>query len=67
MMDWMIYLTVFAAFFIGAFYSLSSVDFSKFCKVQNTQKIYLLLFLLSLALAWACTEAVMSLTLRRGY
>lgn len=65
--DWIVYIAVFAALFIFSFYALSCVDFAKFCKTGAPQKINLLLFLLSMALAFACTEAIMTLTLRQGF
>lgn len=65
--EWILYLIVFAAFFVVAFYGLSALDFSKFAHTSNPQKIYVLLFLFSLGIAWICTQAVFSLTVYRGY
>ncbi len=67
MTDWILYLVVFAAFFVCAFYALTGVDFTKFVLVRQRQKFYILVFMLSLALAWMCTEAVMTLTIRQGF
>ncbi len=67
MSDWIIYLVVYAVFFVCSFWSLTGIDFSKFVLVRQREKFYLLVFLLSMALAWMCTEAVMTLTLRQGY
>lgn len=65
--DWILYIVVYAAFFACSFYALTCVDFAKFCKIHNMAKVNLLVFMLSLALAWMCTEAVLTLTWRRGF
>lgn len=65
--EWILYIIVYASFFVCSFYSLTCLDFSKFTRSQSTQKIYLLLLLLSLSLAWAATEAVFTLTIRQGF
>lgn len=65
--DWILYIVIYAAFFICAFYALTCVDFAKFCKIYNMTKVNLLVFMLSMSLAWMCTEAVMTLTIRRGF
>ncbi len=59
-------LVVFFLFFGVSFYALSSVRFEKFCKTDNPQKIYILLFLLSLMFAYLCTEAVLMITVYNG-
>lgn len=65
--DWIVYICVFVLFFAASFYALSCIDFSRFTIKNSTQKIYLLIFLLSLSLAWMVTEAVMTLTIRQGF
>lgn len=65
-MNWLIYIVVFLGFFACAMYALTSVDFTKFCKIHNMQKVYLLIFLIALALAWMATEAILTLTIRQG-
>ncbi len=67
MTDWILYIIVYAVFFAASFYALSCVDFSKFCRITNMAKVNLLVFLLTLAMAFLCTEAVMTLTIRRGF
>ncbi len=67
MSDWILYIVVFAIFFAASFYALSCVDFAKICKIQNMAKVNLLIFLLTLGMAYLCTEAVMTLTIRRGF
>lgn len=66
MMDWILYVCVYCAFFGFSLYGLSCIDFPKFCKVRQPQKVQLLLFLLALSMAWMCTEAVLTLTIRKG-
>ncbi|EJW97260.1 hypothetical protein, membrane [gut metagenome] len=64
--SWIIYIVVFLGFFACAMYALTAIDFAKFCKIQNMQKVYLLMFLIAVALAWMATEAVLTLTIRQG-
>lgn len=64
--SWILYIALFAIFFACALYALTCVDFAKFCKIHNMQKVYLLIFLLAFILAFLATEAVLTLTLRQG-
>lgn len=66
MTTWITYVLVYCAFFAVCLYGLSCVDFARFCKVRQPQKVQMLLFLLAFSLAWLCTEAAMTLTIRQG-
>lgn len=59
-------LVVFACMFASSFYALSCIDYAKFCNIRQRQKLYLLLFLLSLCLGWISTECILSLTIYGG-
>lgn len=48
------------------FYAISSVHFDRFCSVKEPGKVRLLMFLLSLALAYICQEAILQLTIYNG-
>lgn len=58
---------IFVVCFGASFYALSSVQFEKFCKVQQPVKIYVLLFLLSLIMAYLASQAILSLTVLNGF
>lgn len=60
-------MAAFFLFFGVSFYGLTSIKFEKFCKTDNPQKIYVLLFLFSFALAYLCTQAVLLLTVYNGF
>ncbi len=57
-----LYAVVLIVMFCCSFYALSCIDFSRFTRKNSTQKIYLLLFLLSLSIAWMATSAIFSLS-----
>lgn len=52
--------------FALSFYAISSIRFDAFCHVKKPQKVTLLMFLISLALAYLCTQAILSLTIYNG-
>lgn len=58
---------LFLACFAASFYALSNVQFEKFCRVQQPGKIYVLLFLLSLIMAYLASQAILSLTVFNGF
>lgn len=58
---------LFVACFAASFYALSSVRFEVICKVRQPMKIYMLLFLLSLIMAYLASQAILSLTLFNGF
>lgn len=60
-------LAVFLGFFAVSLYAFSCVQFDKFCKTAQKQKIILLYFFLSLCTAWIATECVLRLTIYRGF
>lgn len=57
---------VFFAFFGVSFYAVSCIRFDKFCRVVPPVKVQLLMFLLSLCLAYLATQAVLDLTVFNG-
>lgn len=59
-------LLVFFAFFMLSFYAISCIRFEKICKVSNPAKVHLLMFLLSLVMAYLSARAVLSLSLYNG-
>lgn len=61
-----IQLLVFFVMFGLSFYALSSVHYEKICNVRTPAKIYLLLFMLSLIMAYLSTQAILMLTLNNG-
>lgn len=58
---------IFLVCFAASFYALSNVQFEKFCKVSQPVKIYVLLFLLSLIMAYLSCQAILSLTVLNGF
>lgn len=52
--------------FILSFYALSAVRFERFCSVKQPAKVTLLMFLIALALAYLCAQAILQLTLYNG-
>lgn len=60
------YIIFFACFGLS-FYSLSAVRFERFCSTKAPFKVTLLLFLLSLALAYLTSRAILSLTIYNGF
>ncbi|MCF0258522.1 MAG: DUF1146 domain-containing protein [Erysipelotrichaceae bacterium] len=59
-------LIVFFVLFGISFYALSCVKFDKFCKIDPPARVYVLLFLLSLILAYLSSQAILSLTVFNG-
>lgn len=49
-----------------SFYAISAIRFEKFCSVKQPQKVTLLMFLLSLALAYLSCQAILDLTIMNG-
>lgn len=62
----LISMVVFLALFILSFYAISSIDFTKFCRVNNPSKVQVLMFLLSLCIAYISTQAILELTIYNG-
>ena len=58
---------VFFACFVLSFYAISSIQFEKVCSVKNPKKVQILMFLLSLALAYITSQAVLQLTIYNGF
>ena len=58
---------VFFACFGLSFYAISSIQFDKICSVKNPKKVQVLMFLLSLALAYVSSQAILQLTLYNGF
>lgn len=58
---------VFLVCFGASFYALSAVRFDKLMKVYQPRKAIVMLFLLSLALAYLCTQAILELTIYNGF
>lgn len=57
---------VFFAFFGICFYAVSCIRFDKFCKVNVPAKVQVLMFLISLIMAYLATQCVLSLTIYNG-
>ena len=60
------YLVFFVCFGLS-FYAISSVQFDKFCSVKNPKKVQVLMFLLSLVLAYIASQAILQLTIYNGF
>lgn len=60
------YIVFFACFGL-CFYALSCVDFARFCHVRQPVKVTLLMFILSLVLAYVMMQAVLQLTIYNGF
>ena len=58
---------VFFACFGLIFYAISSIQFEKVCSVKNPKKVQILMFLLSLALAYITSQAILQLTIYNGF
>ena len=58
---------VFFSCFGLSFYAISSIQFEKVCSVKNPKKVQILMFLLSLALAYITSQAVLQLTIYNGF
>ena len=58
---------VFFACFGLSFYAISSIQFEKVCSVKNPKKAQILMFLLSLALAYITSQAILQLTIYNGF
>ncbi len=49
-----------------SFYAVSSIQFDRFCSVKQARKVVVLMFLLSLVLAYLSTQAILDLTIYNG-
>ncbi len=58
---------VFVACFGLSFYAISSIQFEKICNVKNPKKVQVLMFLLSLVLAYLSCQAILQLTVLNGF
>lgn len=58
---------VFFACFGLSFYAISSIQFEKVCSVKNPKKVQILMFLLSFALAYITSQAILQLTIYNGF
>ncbi len=50
-----------------SFYACSAIEFQKFMKVREPRKVVVLLFLLSLSLAYVASQAILELTIYNGF
>ena len=57
---------VFIACFGLSFYAISSIQFEKICSVKNPKKVQILMFLLSLIMAYLSCQAILQLTILNG-
>ena len=53
------------AYFV--FFAISSIQFEKICSVKNPKKVQILMFLLSLCLAYVSSQAILQLTIYNGF
>lgn len=60
-LSWLSFLC-FIVLFAASLYVLSGIDWSKFFKNQDPARNALLLLLLSIALAYLCTQGLLSIT-----
>ena len=60
------YLVFFACFGLS-FYAISSIQFEKICSVKNPKKVQILMFLLSLCLAYVSSQTILQLTIYNGF
>lgn len=60
------YLVFFACFGLS-FYAISSIQFDKFCSVKNPKKVQILMFLISLIVAYLACQAILQLTILNGF
>ncbi|EOS59531.1 hypothetical protein C815_02114 [Firmicutes bacterium M10-2] len=58
---------IFLVCFGASFYACSAVQFEKFMKVHQPRKVVVMLFLISLALAYLTSQAVLELTIYNGF
>lgn len=58
---------VFFVCFGLSFYAISSIQFDKVCSVKNPKKVQVLMFLLSLVLAYLSSQAILQLTIYNGF
>ncbi len=49
-----------------SFYAVSAIQFDRFCSVKQARKVVVLMFLLSLVLAYLATQAILDLTVYNG-
>lgn len=64
------YIIKFALFLLCfgvSFYAISGIQFDKFCNVRQPKRVMVLMFLLSLALAYLTTQAILELTVFNGF
>lgn len=59
-------LLLFFVSFGVSFYACSSLQFEKFMKVGQPQKVVLMLFLLSMIMGYLLTQAILELTIMNG-
>ena len=59
--------SVFFVCFGLSFYAISSIQFDKVCNVKNPKKVQVLMFLLSLVLAYLSSQAILQLTIYNGF
>lgn len=60
------YILFFTLFGIS-FYAISAIQFDKFCQVRQPMKVTILMFLLSLILAYLSSQAILELTVFNGF
>ncbi len=58
---------VFVACFGLSFYAISSIQFEKICSVKNPKKVQILMFLISLIMAYLSSQAILQLTILNGF
>ncbi|MBP3851282.1 MAG: DUF1146 domain-containing protein [Erysipelotrichaceae bacterium] len=58
---------VFLMCFGLSFYAVSSIQFDRFCSVRQPRKVIVLMFLLSFALAYISSQAILDLTIFNGF
>ena len=58
---------VFLVCFVLSLWACSAIQFDKFCKVSQPGKVILLLFLISLVMAYLATQAIFMLTIYNGF
>lgn len=57
---------LFVLCFTMSFYAVSSIQFDRICSVKQPRKVVVLMFLLSLVLAYLATQAILDLTIYNG-
>lgn len=58
---------VFVACFGLSFYAISGIQFEKICSVKNPKKVQILMFLISLIMAYLSSQAILQLTILNGF